>query len=206
VDERTSPASRCLNRRLRSWGRHPRRGPRDQAVLKRGLDAELSDRVGYRQGGDDLLIGGPGIDAASSADATTGVTANLGTTTATGQGTDALEDIENLVGSPSPTSSTATAARTPSTVAAGTTASGDRRVTTPSLGGDGNDTIGGGLGNDRLNGGTGTDFVHYGAAPAVVVNLNTGSATGEGTETRVAGRPAGQSRPARRGRCPGGSP
>lgn len=51
-------------------------------------------------------------------------------------------------------------------------------------GGDGNDTLYGGLGNDSLTGGSNIDTVSYEfAANAVTVNLLTGSATGEGTDT-----------------------
>ncbi len=51
------------------------------------------------QGGNDTILGGDGIDAVSYASSTAGVTANLDTGTATGQGTDTLQGIENLVGS-----------------------------------------------------------------------------------------------------------
>ena len=48
----------------------------------------------------------------------------------------------------------------------------------------GNDTITGGPGNDVIDGGSGTDRTSYAAAPGpVVVNLATGSATGDGTDT-----------------------
>ncbi|MEQ9617358.1 MAG: Ig-like domain-containing protein [Phycisphaerales bacterium] len=51
-------------------------------------------------------------------------------------------------------------------------------------GGAGNDTLIGGLGDDDIQGGTGTDTVDYtGAANGVNVNLSTGTATGEGTDT-----------------------
>ncbi len=51
------------------------------------------------RGGDDLILGGPGIDTVSFADAPRGVIANLGKTTATGESSDALSEVENLVGS-----------------------------------------------------------------------------------------------------------
>ncbi len=52
-------------------------------------------------------------------------------------------------------------------------------------GDDGNDTIYGGAGNDVIDGGAGTgDWVIYNTSSAlVVVNLQTGTATGEGTDT-----------------------
>jgi Ca2+-binding RTX toxin-like protein len=50
-------------------------------------------------GGNDLLDGGPGVDTASFVDAGRGVTANLSTGVATGNGTDDLSGIESLAGS-----------------------------------------------------------------------------------------------------------
>ena len=48
----------------------------------------------------------------------------------------------------------------------------------------GNDTITGGAGNDVIDGGSGTDRASYSAvAGPVTVNLATGSATGDGTDT-----------------------
>ena len=50
--------------------------------------------------------------------------------------------------------------------------------------GDGYDTIVGGAGNDWIDGGAGADLVDYTNAPGpVTVNLNTGTATGDGTDT-----------------------
>ena len=49
--------------------------------------------------GNDVLSGGAGIDTASFASATSGVTVNLNTGSATGDGTDILIDIENITGS-----------------------------------------------------------------------------------------------------------
>jgi len=54
-------------------------------------------------------------------------------------------------------------------------------------GGADNDTLSGGLGDDTLDGGDGTDSVTYaGSLAAVTVNLATGTATGEGTDTLTA--------------------
>jgi Ca2+-binding RTX toxin-like protein len=55
------------------------------------------------------------------------------------------------------------------------------------LGGDGTDILIGGLGTDILNGGTGDDLVDYtdAAAGFVNVNLATGTASGDGTDTLI---------------------
>jgi trimeric autotransporter adhesin len=50
-------------------------------------------------------------------------------------------------------------------------------------GNDGNNVLTGGAGDDSLAGGNGTDTASYAAAAGVVVNLGTGSATGDGTDT-----------------------
>jgi Ca2+-binding RTX toxin-like protein len=51
-------------------------------------------------------------------------------------------------------------------------------------GADGFDTVSGGAGNDALDGGLGADGLEYGSSLAAVnVNLSTGQATGEGTDT-----------------------
>lgn len=51
-------------------------------------------------------------------------------------------------------------------------------------GGDGNDTLSGGADNDTINGGNGIDTVNYSVASGPMqVNLFTGIATGEGTDT-----------------------
>ena len=50
-------------------------------------------------------------------------------------------------------------------------------------GGAGNDTISGGAGDDTLNGGADDDTVDYSSAPAVVVDLDAGTATGDGNDT-----------------------
>src|SRR2546427_705051 len=50
--------------------------------------------------GDDTLDGGPGKDTGSFASSGAGVNANLAAGSATGNGTDALVGLENLIGSP----------------------------------------------------------------------------------------------------------
>ena len=76
------------------------------------------------------------------------MTVNLVNGTATGQGSDTLRNIENVVGS------------------------------------NLNDTITGNAVNNVIDGGGGIDTVRFnGVAAAVTVNLTTGTATGQGTDT-----------------------
>jgi Ca2+-binding RTX toxin-like protein len=89
----------------------------------------------YSGPGNDLLDGGIGIDTASYAHATAGVTVNLsllGAQNTIGAGTDTLTGIENLIGSNF-----------------NDTLTGDNN----------NNVINGGLGNDVLNGGGGDDLL-----------------------------------------------
>ena len=122
--------------------------------------------------GSDTLVGGAGndsivggtftgtFDTASFADATAGVTVNLVTGTATGNGTDTLVGIENVDGS----------------------------AFNDSLTGDGGSNFfRGGKGNDTIDGGSGTDRVQYDQADgAVNASLNTMSSSGgDGNDTFI---------------------
>ncbi|WP_161141970.1 beta strand repeat-containing protein [Propylenella binzhouense] len=119
--------------------------------------------------GNDTLTGGAGIDTVSYAAAGAGVTANLTTGIASGEGADALSGIENLTGS---------------AFADKLLGNGLANV----LSGEaGDDTLFGVGGNDRLDGGAGRDTANYVyATGAVTVNLTNGTATGDGTDTLVA--------------------
>jgi Ca2+-binding RTX toxin-like protein len=127
-----------------------------------GGDDTLSGGVGDRDGlwggaGNDTLDGGPGEDFASFFLSTVGVTANLTTGTATGEGTDRLTAIEDLAGSKHDDVFTGDA---------------------------GANVFWSSLGDDRLDGGLGTDTVSYEfSATAVVADLSMGTATGEGADT-----------------------
>ena len=107
--------------------------------------------------GNDTINGNAGTDTVDYSGAGSAVTVNLSTGTATGDGTDTLSNLENVIGS-----------------------TYNDTVT----GNSGNNTIVGGAGNDTINGNAGTDTVDYsGAGSAVTVNLSTGTATGDGTDT-----------------------
>ena len=113
--------------------------------------------------GDDVLIGGAGIDTASYAEATAGVTVSLALATAQitgGAGSDTLSGFERLIGS-----------------AFNDVLTGD----------DGDNVLTGGLGDDVLTGGLGNDTVSYadaGAAVSVHLNLSVAQETrGGGIDT-----------------------
>jgi Ca2+-binding RTX toxin-like protein len=117
----------------------------------------------YGEAGDDTFDGGLGIDAANFSSSLAPITASLTTNTATGEGSDTLTGIENLVGS-----------------------SENDTLT----GSEGNNFIdGGGLG-DSLTGMGGADTLNGGGGPDSVnsqdgVDGNDSLDGGPGTDTKV---------------------
>lgn len=117
-------------------------------------------------GGIDTLDGGDGTDTASFAGAANAVTANLADGTLNdGTGAGSIANVENLTGSDNADILTGDAGNN-------------------SLDGAlGNDTLVGGAGDDTLNGGDGTDTADFSSAAAsVTVDLDAGTATGDGTD------------------------
>lgn len=125
--------------------------------------------------GDDTLYGGAGINTASYQDATGGVTVDLsgdggpgGPVTMDvggGQGTDTLEDIQNLTGSAYDDKLTGD--------------SGDNVLN----GLDGNDTLVGNGGNDTLIGGAGADHLDGGPGADTFQYTTASESTGAGFDT-----------------------
>jgi Ca2+-binding RTX toxin-like protein len=99
--------------------------------------------------GNDSLDGGPGTDWITFGAAPASVTANLSSGTATGDGTDTILSVENLIGS---------------RFGDGLTGNGLGNVLEGRAGNDalsglaGNDRLDGGIGTDSLDGGSGTDI------------------------------------------------
>jgi hypothetical protein len=115
--------------------------------------------------GDDLLIGGPGTDVTDHSTAGSRVAVDIAAGTSSGQGTDSLSSIEGAIGSAS------------SDVLAGD--DGRNRL----IGSGGADRLVGRGGNDILDGGEGADTADYATSPSrVVVNLETGTASGNGID------------------------
>jgi Ca2+-binding RTX toxin-like protein len=94
--------------------------------------------------GDDRICGGDGADTVTYASSATGVSANLSTNTAVGDGNDRFASIENLVGSPF--GDVLWGSNDPNTI----------------QGGDGPDIVAGLPGNDLLLGGNGNDLENGG--------------------------------------------
>lgn len=109
------------------------------------LTGDDGDNVLTGLTGDDAIHGLGGSDAAGYLLAASGVTVDLGLGTATGgHGADALDGIENVVGS-----------------AFDDVVTGDAATNTL-IGGDGNDQLSGAEGNDAIQGGSGTDTLRGG--------------------------------------------
>jgi Ca2+-binding RTX toxin-like protein len=159
--------------------------------------------------GSDTLDGGTGTDTASYAAASSGVTVDLSAGTATGDGSDTLISIENVIGSAyndtfitttgihgfDGGAGTDTLSYAPSsvgvTVNLGTGAgTGDGSDTFTNIeniiGSAHNDLIITGAGTHVLDGGAGTDTVSYASASVgVTVDLSAGTGVGDGSDTLV---------------------
>jgi glucose/arabinose dehydrogenase/Ca2+-binding RTX toxin-like protein len=107
--------------------------------------------------GKDLLDGGNGLDKANFSEAPSPVTASLASNTATGDGSDTLSAIENLVGSSFNDVLTGSTANNTINGGAGMDTIVGGGGADQLIGGQSSDTVYGGSGNDSLIGGIGVD-------------------------------------------------
>lgn len=142
---------------------------------RKGLPIYIDDDTLLGGPGDDVLDGAFGTDNADFATSSTGVNADLGSGTATGEGTDELISIEDLAGSGyddvlvGDESSNELVGR-----------SGNDRLA--GLGSD--DVLVGGTGDDSYEGGDGSDTLDFGRSrTGVDADLSAGTITGEGNDT-----------------------
>ncbi|MBP1681964.1 MAG: hypothetical protein H6Q35_2303 [Proteobacteria bacterium] len=153
-----------------------------------GIGNSLNNTI-YSANGNNVLNGEAGTDSLSYIYATTGITMNLGLTTAQvtgGSGTDTVLNFENLFGSNYNDILSGNSANNiingnigDDTISGG---AGNDSIN----GGTGNDTINGGAGNDTLNGSLGTDTLsYYDATAGISINLGltTQATGGSGTDT-----------------------
>ncbi len=140
--------------------------------------------------GDDTVDGGAGTDTASYANASGGVTVNLGAGTSSGaDGSDILVSIENAVGGAFNDVLSGNSGANDLGGGGGhdslSGAAGDDDL----YGEDGNDSLTGGEGDDVIDGGAGFDRANYnvGATAGVTVNLGLSGAqsTGQGSDTLI---------------------
>lgn len=118
--------------------------------------------------GADTLDGGPGRDTVDYSDAAAGVRVNLSTGRASGEGSDLLTRVENVVGSPFADRLTGSA--------------GSNTLE----GRAGDDTLVGMGGADVLDGGPGSDTAGFPGAPAgIAADLVAGTAIGHGADRLV---------------------
>jgi Ca2+-binding RTX toxin-like protein len=127
----------------------------------------------YASLGNDTLDAGTGINAISFVNATSAMTVNLATGTATGWGNDTLSNFQMVAASNF-----------------GDTITGNGNNTI--FGGTGNDLVSAGgnalvyasLGNDTLDGGAGSNTINFLlSANGMTINLTAGTATGWGNDT-----------------------
>lgn len=136
------------------------------------LTGSDKDDLFLGHGGNDIIVGGAGIDTVSFADAAGGVYVTLATTKPTdtvSAGTVVLKEIENAIGS-----------RFNDTLYG---SKGDNRLDGAGgndhliggegkdtlFGGDGHDTLDGGAGDDRLDGGAGNDKLYGGTGRDILL-------------------------------------
>jgi Ca2+-binding RTX toxin-like protein len=124
--------------------------------------------------GNDSLNGGTGTDTAVFGNGSNTVDLNKTTAQATGEGTDILSGIENLIGGGGNDNLLGS--------------SGNNQIDGSSGndnldGGGGNDTLLGGAGNDSLVGGLGTDTASFGTGNNTVTLGTAPQNTGDGTDT-----------------------
>jgi Ca2+-binding RTX toxin-like protein len=141
--------------------------------LRAGADADS-----VREGpGNDSISGEKGSDSVSYASKKKGgVAVDLSAGTATGWGKDSLTNVERVAGTRFEDRLAGSAA---ANVLFGLGEADELR------GRDGRDTLWGSGGSDSLNGGKGRDLANYKRSNGVVVNLQSGSATGEGRDSLV---------------------
>jgi Ca2+-binding RTX toxin-like protein len=154
------------------------------------------------KGGNDQIIGGDGVDTATYAGAPSAVNVNLSSDTATGWGSDTLSSIENATGSSNNDRLVGDGGANVLNGGSGRDEMFGEGNSDDLIGGDGDDGLRGGpgnddlsggdnedflagdAGNDRMNGGGAADVVHYAnATGAVTVNLGSGVASGQGSDT-----------------------
>jgi len=154
-------------------------GPGDDELLGGPGDDYLAGSSGddFLAGGsgDDTHVGGSGFDVASFTGSPRRVIANLSTGTATGEGNDTLNTIDDLIGSRYDDVLTGDSGR--NYLIGG---KGDDTL----AGGDGRDLLVGGNGSDHYDGGRGSDWASFENAPkGVIVDLAAGTAKREGSDT-----------------------
>lgn len=122
--------------------------------------------------GDDLIVGGEGTDTVTYNDSNSGVQVDLEAETATGEGTDTVIDVENVVGSSH--DDTLTGDSGVNVIDGG---AGDDSIS----GGGGSDTLLGGAGDDLVDGGSGDDALGGGSGHDTILGGSGGDTIDGGT-------------------------
>jgi len=134
--------------------------------------------------GNDSIDGGAGQDTVTYASSGAGVTVDLGAGTATGYGNDTITNVEHVFGSDFDDVLIGDANNNALEGGLGDNDLQGMGGNDTLFGGAGSDLLDGGAGNDIINGFLGEDTVTYASASAgVTVDLSTGTAMGDGTDT-----------------------
>ncbi|MCX8530184.1 MAG: calcium-binding protein [Rhodoluna sp.] len=133
--------------------------------------------------GNDKVVGGAGENTFSLLGSVSAINLSLLTNKATGQGTDTLSGIQDVIGSNY--NDTITGSNAVNVISGGNgndvidAGAGNDKVN----GGAGNDSLEGGLGNDNVAGGLGSDTLVYSDnTTGVSVDLAAGTESGDGTD------------------------
>ena len=119
--------------------------------------------------GDDLIVGGEGVDTVTYADASGAVSVDLGGEVASGEGTDSIIDVENIVGSRFADTLTGDGDANAIDGGAGHDTIDGAGGADTLTGGSGNDTLRGGAGSDTLEGGSGHDTIESGDGDDLII-------------------------------------
>jgi Tol biopolymer transport system component len=137
-------------------------GGGDDRILDGGGSDILSGQAGndtiFPGLGDDTIVGDAGIDSVSFSHASLGIVASLASGVATGDGTDWIFSVENLIGSTHGDSLTGSRKNNMLSGGAGSDHLYGGDGADYLKGGDGRDTLRGEFGNDKLNGGPKRDI------------------------------------------------
>jgi Ca2+-binding RTX toxin-like protein len=148
------------------------------------IDAWVGNDIISGGAGNDQLKGMAGSDTADYSASPAGISANLTSNTATGEGSDTFVEVEHLVGSNFNDVLVGNAGNNVLRGLNGNDVLDGQGGNDALVGGNGNDVLVGRAGNDAFHGDAGVDTARFSASPAgVSASLLAGTAAGEGADT-----------------------
>jgi Ca2+-binding RTX toxin-like protein len=149
-----------------------------QAITVNGGTSDTGADLFFSGDGSDTFNGGPGVDIVDFDNSPNPVVVDLGAGTSTGQGTDALNDVQVVNGSQFNDTITGSAIDNELNGEDGDDVISGLAGNDLINGGDDDDTLTGGAGNDDVNGNAGDDIVNEEAAANGADNLEGGPGGG----------------------------